>query len=83
MVSVILATMVAAMSLFYSGVSSSDSPSASSSTPTQISDYAANVQGPTSIAPNGGKESNAVPEPATMALIAPLLTGLWVMKKKV
>lgn len=79
MVQIVMASLVAVMSLFFANANSHESSSSSG----QASDYAVDIQasGPVVNAADS-KGSSAVPEPATMALIAPLLTGLWVMRRK-
>ena len=74
MVQIVMASLVAVMSLFFASANSNESSSSSG----QTSDFA-QVSGPVV---NDSQGSSAVPEPATMALIAPLLTGLWVMRRK-
>ena len=80
MVQIVMASLVAVMSLFFASVNSNESATSSSG---QTSDYLADVQASGPVV-NGTdpKGTSAVPEPATMALIAPLLTGLWVMRRK-
>jgi len=78
MVQIIMASLVAVMSVFFASVNSNDSASSSSG---QTSDFIEVASAPV-VDEAGSKGTSAVPEPATMALIAPLLTGLWVMRRK-